>query len=142
MIGLMEPPGTGFSLRTARELFGAMAAAGAMGAYVVASGLFTKEAQRFAEGRNITLVDGDALQILIVQAQESKAALVEDGSPIGRPESVHDRREPTIAATKAVPQCPTCDGPMVKRVARRGANVGKAFWRCAKYPKCRGTRQM
>jgi len=125
-----------------RELFGAMAAAGATGAYVVTSGVFTKEAQRFAEGRNITLVDGDALQILIAHTQESKTALVEGESPNGRPESVHDRREATIAATEAVPQCPTCDGPMVKRVARRGANAGKAFWGCAKYPKCRGTRAL
>ena len=123
-----------------RELFGAMAAAGATGAYVVTSGVFTKEAQRFAEGRNITLVDGDALQILIAQAQETKAALVEGESPNGRPDRVYDRPEPAMAATEAVPQCPTCGGPMVKRVARRGANAGKAFWGCAKYPKCRGTR--
>jgi len=125
-----------------RELFGAMAAAGATGAYVVTSGVFTKEAQRFAEGRNITLVDGDALQILIAQAQETKAALVEGGSPNGRPESVYDRPEPVMAATEVLPQCPTCGGPMVKRVARRGANAGKAFWGCAKYPKCRGTREL
>ena len=125
-----------------RELFGAMAAAGATGAYVVTSGVFTKEAQRFAEGRNITLVDGDALQILIAQAQETKAALVEGGSPNGRPESVYDRPEPVMAATEVLLQCPTCGGPMVKRVARRGANAGKAFWGCAKYPKCRGTREL
>ncbi len=78
----------------------------------------------------------------IAHAQESKTAQVEGDSPIGRPESVHGRREPTVAATEAIPQCPTCDGPMVKRVARRGASAGKAFWGCAEYPKCRGTREM
>ena len=125
-----------------RELFGAMAAAGAAGAFVVTSGVFTKQAQRFAEGRNITLVDGDALQVLIAHAQGSEKEQVEGESSIGRPKSVQSRQEPTVAGTEAIPQCPICDGPMVKRVARRGANAGKAFWGCAKYPKCRGTRQM
>ena len=125
-----------------REMFGAMAAAGATGAYVVTSGVFTKEAQRFAGGRNITLVDGDALQRLIGNAQDSKKSQVGRELPNSRSEGVHDRQEPTIAETDAVPQCPTCDGPMVKRVARRGANAGRAFWGCADFPKCCGTRNL
>ncbi|MFC1747630.1 topoisomerase DNA-binding C4 zinc finger domain-containing protein [Pseudomonadota bacterium] len=37
------------------------------------------------------------------------------------------------------PLCPNCDGDMVKRVSKKGANAGKAFWGCQKFPKCRGT---
>lgn len=33
-------------------------------------------------------------------------------------------------------RCPLCGGEMVKRHDR----VGKAFWGCAKYPRCRGSR--
>ena len=125
-----------------RELFGAMAAAGAAGAFVVTSGVFTKEAQRFAEGRNITLVDGNALQSLIGRAQDSKKSRARSERPISKPESVHDRQEPSVPESESTPRCPTCHGPMVKRVARRGANAGKLFWGCADFPKCRGTRAM
>lgn len=125
-----------------RELFGAMAAVGATGAYVVTSGVFTTEAQRFAEGRNVTLVDGEALQGLIGHAQDSKKSKVGSKRPISRPESVQERKQPTMPETEAVPQCPTCGSPMVKREARRGANAGKAFWGCPDFPKCRGTRDL
>lgn len=125
-----------------RELFGAMAANGATGAYVVTSGVFTKEAQRFAEGRNITLVDGDALQGLIGHAQDSKRPKVDSERPLAMAESIHVRQEPTVTETAVIPLCPTCGGPMVKREARRGANAGKAFWGCANFPKCRGTRAL
>ncbi len=125
-----------------RELFGAMAAAGATGAYVVTSGVFSKDAQRFAEGRNITLVDGDALQGLIGHAQNSKKSKVDIERPIAGPEGFHVRQEPTVTEMAAMPLCPTCGGPMVKREARRGANAGKAFWGCAHFPKCRGTRAL
>jgi len=27
---------------------------------------------------------------------------------------------------------------MVKRIAKQGANAGKAFWGCSDFPQCRG----
>lgn len=36
--------------------------------------------------------------------------------------------------------CPKCGSEMVRRVAKRGANAGNAFWGCVKYPRCNGTR--
>ncbi len=38
----------------------------------------------------------------------------------------------------ANPACPLCSSPMVKRSAKRGANVGNEFWGCSSYPKCKG----
>jgi len=38
------------------------------------------------------------------------------------------------------PHCPVCNALMVKRVARRGSDVGSTFWGCSNYPKCRGAR--
>ena len=35
------------------------------------------------------------------------------------------------------PVCPKCGVPMLQRRAKRGNNVGEAFWGCAHYPKCR-----
>ncbi len=107
-----------------RELYGVMAARGAAGGFVVTSGRFTDDARRFAEGRNVKLVDGDALMKLL--------------DSVSRLAPVQDREQ--VAAPSVVPQCPRCGGGMVMRRARRGANSGSDFWGCAGYPACRGTR--
>jgi four helix bundle suffix protein len=39
------------------------------------------------------------------------------------------------------PGCPQCGKPMRSRTAKKGAQAGKAFWGCAGYPDCRGTRE-
>ena len=46
---------------------------------------------------------------------------------------------PTEAAaeTHAVRKCPKCSAPVLKRVASKGEHVGKAFWACSAFPKCR-----
>jgi restriction system protein len=40
---------------------------------------------------------------------------------------------------RASPACPKCGGEMVRRLAKRGANAGREFWGCLRYPKCSGT---
>jgi len=34
--------------------------------------------------------------------------------------------------------CPKCGSSMVLREARKGQNIGKKFWGCSNFPKCRG----
>ena len=46
----------------------------------------------------------------------------------------------SVGPIEAAPHCPACNAAMVKRTARRGANVGSEFWGCSGYPRCRGTR--
>lgn len=111
-----------------RELYGVMAAEGAAGGFVVTSGIFTGPAMEFAEGRNIELIDGAKLSAMIASAQHSV-------KPDGIQNSPADA--PTGAAVTA---CPQCGATMVRRVARRGANAGGAFWGCSKFPACRGMR--
>ena len=48
-----------------RELYGVVAARGVAGGYVVTSGVFTNEAQRFAEECEIELIEGDQLVEMI-----------------------------------------------------------------------------
>lgn len=36
--------------------------------------------------------------------------------------------------------CPKCGSQMVRRVARKGSNSGKAFWGCPRYPSCNGVK--
>lgn len=104
---------------TVRELFGVMAAEGAVGGFVVASGDFTDEASRFAEGRAIELVDTQTLLMLVTST---------------RPDST------AAAPSPAIPVCPKCGLRMVMRTAKRGGSQGRDFWGCQRYPDCRGTR--
>lgn len=110
-----------------RELYGVMAANGAAGGFVVTSGRFTDDAKAFASGRNITLMDGDALAKLIKQSA---------GTSPARPRPIE--AAPSNAVTP--PSCPVCSKVMVKRVTKRGGSSGNAFWGCSDFPVCRGTR--
>ena len=114
-----------------RELYGVMAANGAVGGFVVTSGNFTDEAKSFASGRNVNLIDGPILFKMIKQAQ---------GEARGR---TRESATQTDARPKAViqPLCPTCSKPMVSRTAKHGRNAGSPFWGCVDYPACKGTRQ-
>ena len=47
-------------------------------------------------------------------------------------EQLKTRSNPT-----AERKCPKCGNKMVLRTAKRGANVGKQFWGCSAYPKCK-----
>jgi restriction system protein len=114
-----------------RELYGVMAAKGAAGGFVVTSGRFTDEANSFAQGRNVVLVDGVKLRAMIEQA---KAA----DKPSERQSA--SQSAPFATAAGAVPSCPLCAKPMLGRFAKRGANAGRSFWGCAGYPACKGTR--
>ena len=116
------------SVGVVRELFGVMAARGAAGGFVVTSGVFTKEAHAFASGRNIELLDGPALVAMI--GRTPRDAPIED-----RP--LQDTR-----TAEPAPACPKCGEPMVRRLARNGANAGGTFWGCTRYPACRGVRSI
>ncbi|MEO7724592.1 MAG: topoisomerase DNA-binding C4 zinc finger domain-containing protein, partial [Chthoniobacterales bacterium] len=41
---------------------------------------------------------------------------------------------------ESVPDCPMCNVPMVKRVARYGPRARTRFWGCANFPMCRCTK--
>lgn len=115
-----------------RELYGIMAARGATGGYVVTSGHFTRDAQAFAVGRNISLIDGGALRDLIGGVRSRPVA--------GGPQPIQGKLPQAAQASEGEPACPSCGSPMVRRIAKRGANAGKAFWGCIRYPACKGIR--
>lgn len=111
---------------TVRELYGVMAAQGAVGGFVVTSGRFTQEAVKFAAGRNIGLMDGENLQAMIRTARAELPASAVDA----------------VALKATTPSCPKCQARMVIRTARTGVNAGSQFWGCSKYPGCRGTLKL
>lgn len=42
----------------------------------------------------------------------------------------------------AAPMCPKCAGPMTPRTAKRPGAEPHAFWGCAAFPACLGTRPL
>lgn len=120
-----------------RELYGVMAAKRVAGGFVVTSGDFTEEARSFAQGREVQLINGKALQIAI-RAQAASAPLAATASQRPMP-------QPTAApAAGTAPSCPLCNAPMVLRQARIGPTAGKKFWGCSQFAqtKCRGAREL
>jgi restriction system protein len=110
-----------------REMFGLLVAEQADEAVIVTSGTFTRDAQSFAEGKPIRLVDGPQLLSLVQSVQDRSSDL------------------PPVAEMKSdsvpAPACPSCGKPMVLRIARRGSNAGNRFWGCPGFPNCKGTRE-
>lgn len=113
-----------------RELYGVMAAKGVAGGFVVTSGSFTEEARSFSNGRNVKLIDGPQLRLLIRQALESQS----QGSG-KRGSAASEQLSP-----ETTPSCPICAKSMVRRTAKRGPAAGREFWGCSAYPSCKGTR--
>ncbi|MCC5789796.1 MAG: restriction endonuclease [Opitutales bacterium] len=113
-----------------REIYGLMVSEGADRATVVISGRFTQEAKKFAEGKPLDLVNGEALLDLIksVQTPEKKA------------DSLPKQEVDPLPETAKV--CGRCGAEMVKRTARKGPNTGQSFWGCSTYPKCRHTEKV
>lgn len=108
-----------------REFYGVMSSRGVAGGYFVTSGEYTEDAKSFAQGLNITLIDGRRLRQMIDVASKSAAAVA----------------SPTSSRTETASSvCPKCNSEMKRRVARQGANAGKEFWGCVAYPKCNGIR--
>lgn len=118
-------------VKVVREMFGLLMDRGAAAVKIVAIGDYTADARRFAEGKAIELINGEALLAMIREVQTSiPARAVTESSSVANTVKLE-------ATTSAEPACPKCGATMVKRLNRK---ANEAFWGCAKYPACRGTR--
>ncbi|HIF9356281.1 TPA: NERD domain-containing protein [Photobacterium damselae] len=55
----------------------------------------------------------------------------------------HRKHVKEIVASKVSSnQCPRCGSEMVLRETKRGENIGKQFWGCSTFPKCRAVKQL
>lgn len=115
---------------TVRELLGVISAGAADGGFIVAAGGFTSKAEQFAAGSPVQLVDRDSLHGLIRAPGASIKKIPSAGAAA------------TDAVRVAIPTCPHCQRPMVKRVAKRGKSAGREFWGCSAYPACSGIRKL
>jgi len=111
-------------VKPVRELFGVMAADGAPLGVFITSGDYTKEAREFSADKHIKLMNGTELLRQITELPEA--------SRIGLLDRV-------TRGDYTTPSCPSCGIKMITRTTRKGSNVGKKFWGCRYYPKCRNT---
>jgi restriction system protein len=111
-------------VKVVREMYGLLAHHGADAVKIVAIGDFTPDARRFAQGKPIELIHGEALLSMIQDIQSTAAAST----------NLPKTQKATSVST---PDCPSCGAPMVKRTNHRSHET---FWGCPKYPSCRGTR--
>jgi restriction system protein len=100
-------------VQVVRELYGVMTAENAQGGFVITTGKFTKDAVSFAEGKEIDLIDGNQLEIML---EDSLNTL-----------SVQNTDDETGI-------CPRCGNKLIRRKGNRGE-----FWGCSSFPKCRYT---
>ncbi len=114
---------------TVRELYGVMAAEGAVGGFVVASGDFTSDARSFAEGRAIKLVHTAELLKMVA---ETRKKVTSGLTPAVKPNQAE------AAATVMTHFCPKCGSRMVLRSSKKVGAAGNEFWGCSKFPGCRG----
>lgn len=86
--------------------------------------VFSPDAIKFAEGKNLILIDADELVNLINGLKDD------------------DKRKIDQIATEGdytTPTCVHCNVKMVRRTATKGKNEGNDFWGCVNFPKCRKT---
>jgi len=112
-----------------REMFGLLNHHNASAVIIVSTGDYTADARRFATGKPIQLINGDELLAIVRGVQAAVLPAIQ---------------EPAIASTAIAPcadapTCPSCQSVMIRRENRR---TREAFWGCASYPRCRGTRMI
>lgn len=119
-------------VKVVRELYGVVAAEGASGGIVISSGSFTREAQDFARGKPMELIEGTALARMVEEVKKTP-------SPSPASASITPALLPANPKTPAQP-CPLCGGELVLRSVKKGPRAGEKFWGCAAFPKCRGSK--
>ncbi len=85
----------------------------------------------------LTNVD-EAVKMAHIEAIENKHKT--PGSSYRNSDASMDVVEQCIYS-ESVEVCPRCGGKLVLRTAKRGANIGRHFYGCSEFPKCRYTRQ-
>lgn len=90
--------------------------------FFITTNIFTLEAEKFALGKPIELVDGKKLMEYVRIA----------GLNLDKVTS----NIPVFGSTTGE-ECPDCGGHLVLRTAHKGSHAGNDFYGCSNYPKCK-----
>ncbi len=106
-------------VRLVREMIGALKVAGIQKAIIITLKGFTNDAQSLAAEHGIQILTEKDVLALLESVGAHDDALFQ--------ELLNDQRK----------FCPRCEGEMVLRTATRGLDVGKTFWGCSRFPRCK-----
>jgi restriction system protein len=107
-----------------RELYGVMAAEQIKHGIFLTTSIFSQDAIEFAKNKTLLLVDEDEFVNLINGLDDITRKRIDHVATEG---------------DYSTPTCFNCNVKMVKRVTKKGTNVGHEFWGCINYPKCKKT---
>lgn len=107
-----------------RELYGVMAAERVKHGIFLTTSIFSNDAKAFAKGKALILIDGEEF-VNVINGLED-----EDKKKIEKLIYQDDHKTPT---------CVNCNIKLIKRTTKKGPNVGREFWGCINYPKCKIT---
>ncbi len=116
------------SVMAVREFYGLIVADGARRGIFMTTGMFSRDAREFAEGKPIELLARREVEQMIANVRRSGENLYDVKSWVD---------EFVAGARVCDPTCPRCRTPMK---LRRGA-TGSVFWGCSSFPRCRGKRE-
>lgn len=114
-------------------MYGLLAHHQAHAVKIACIGTYTKDAERFAEGKPIELIGGEQLLDMIQAVQQQATA--QPTAISARIEPVFGSADSTASANIATPSCPRCGSALVQRRNRRS---GENFLGCSHFPRCRG----
>jgi restriction system protein len=107
-----------------RELFGVMASERVKVGVFLTTSAFSKEAKQFAIDKPLVLIDGHEfirlINLLSPEQRESIEKLIN-------------------TSDFSIPTCVHCNVKLIKRTTKSGPNVGRVFWGCVNYPRCKVT---
>ena len=130
-----------------REMYGVMVSEAAQKVFIVCSGRFTVEAEQFAKGKPIILVDGDALTAMVGRVRRGNAEQGQQERLAEEIRELHGAEAPESQpagsmSTRLKSRCPRCGGDLVVRTTRKGKDVGRQFLGCETFPRCRFTTDL
>jgi restriction system protein len=94
-------------------------------AFFITTNIFTLEAEKFVEDKPIELIDGRKLMEYVRMS----------GINILNPKR-------PVFGSDVSNKCPQCGSQLVLRTARKGPSVGKDFYGCSSYPRCKFIRNI
>ena len=89
---------------------------------------------------SILVVIRRACSLIMGQMRRTGEEFTQEGGFTERMSAARIAAKDAAAEAADAPRCPICGGLMRKRICRKGSNAGNAFWSCAAYPNCKGTR--
>jgi restriction system protein len=115
------------SVMDMREFYGLIVAEQAKRGIFLTTGLYSRDAREFAEGKPIKLLGRAEIEQLMASVARPGENLCNIQEWI---------RDFAAVANVTNPDCPRCRKPM----KLRRAAIGRAFWGCSRFPRCRGKR--